>query len=136
MGRSFRVGWGPNGVLVHCGAPVGCNGSQRLLSSVINVEKVAIDRVVRDENNNTKKDLVEFAFDSPLNLHKTINHETQEVKENSGQSKSVGDDNEEDMMHDMKEGSLEIDQESLLLSEEQSSVVGCKKVSVIVSKRK
>ncbi|XP_058004732.1 nuclear pore complex protein NUP96 isoform X1 [Hevea brasiliensis] len=178
MGRSFRVGWGPNGVLVHCGAPVGCNGSQRLLSSVINVEKVAIDRVVRDENNNTKKDLVEFAFDSPLNLHKTINHETQEVevgsfklklqkvlsnrlilseicrsyidiiekqlevpglsssaclvlmhqvmiwelikvlfseRENSGQSKSVGDDNEEDMMHDMKEGSLEIDQESLLL---------------------
>ncbi|XP_020533452.1 nuclear pore complex protein NUP96 isoform X2 [Jatropha curcas] len=178
MGRSFRVGWGPNGVLVHSGAPVGYSGSQRLLSSVINVEKVAIDRVIRDENNKAKKDLVEFAFNSPLNLHKTITHETKEVevgpfklklqkvlsnrlmlseicrsyidvierqlevpglsssarlvlmhhvtiwelirvlfseKENSGQSKSVGDDNEEDMMQDLKEGSLEIDQESLPL---------------------
>ncbi|OAY52713.1 nuclear pore complex protein NUP96 [Manihot esculenta] len=178
MGRSFRVGWGPNGVLVHPGALVGSNGSQRFLSSVINVEKVAIDRVIKDEDNNTKKDLIEFAFDSPLNLHKTINHETKEVevgffklklqkvlsnrltlseicrsyidiiekqlevpglsssarlismhqvmiwelikvlfseRENSGQSKSVGADNEEDMMQDMKEGSLEIDQESLPL---------------------
>eukprot|EP00257_Ricinus_communis_P009024 XP_002527319.2 nuclear pore complex protein NUP96 [Ricinus communis] len=178
MGRSFRVGWGPNGVLVHSGAPVGCNGTQRLLSSVINVEKVAFDRVVRDEDNKASKDLVEFAFDCPLNLHKTINHETKEVevgsfklklqkvvsnrkmlseicrsyidiierqlevprlssparlvlmhqvmvwelikvlfseRENSGQSKSMGADNEEDMMQDIKEGSLEIDQESLPL---------------------
>ncbi|CAA3023854.1 nuclear pore complex NUP96 [Olea europaea subsp. europaea] len=26
MGRSFRAGWGPNGVLVHCGMPVGNTG--------------------------------------------------------------------------------------------------------------
>ncbi|XP_065869361.1 nuclear pore complex protein NUP96 [Euphorbia lathyris] len=178
MGRSFRVGWGPNGVLVHSGAPVACGDSQRLLSSIINVEKVAIDRVVRDENNKANKDLLEFTFDSPLNLHKAINRETREVevggfklrlqkivsdrimlgeicrsyidiiekqleipglsslarlvlmhqvmiwelikvlfseRENSGQSKSVGSDNEEDMMQDTKEGSLEIDHESLPL---------------------
>ncbi|WCJ40414.1 Nuclear pore complex protein NUP96 [Euphorbia peplus] len=178
MGRSFRVGWGPNGVLVHSGTAVGSGGSPKLLSSIINVEKVAIDRVVRDENNKPNKDLLEFTFDSPLNLHKAINRETREVKvgafkltlhkivsdkimlsdicrsyidiierqleipgmsslarlvlmhqvmiwelikvlfserENSGQSKSVGSDNEEDMMEDIKEGPLENDHESLPL---------------------
>ncbi|CAK9169753.1 unnamed protein product [Ilex paraguariensis] len=79
MGRSFRVGWGPNGVLVHTGAPVGSNDSQRVLSSVITLEKVAIDKVVRDENNKVREELTEFCFDSPLNLHKEINHETKEV---------------------------------------------------------
>ncbi|RVW91515.1 Nuclear pore complex protein NUP96 [Vitis vinifera] len=43
--QSFRVGWGPNGILVHAGAAVGGNDSQRVLSSVINLEKVAIDKV-------------------------------------------------------------------------------------------
>ncbi|KAI8544227.1 hypothetical protein RHMOL_Rhmol08G0279500 [Rhododendron molle] len=80
MGRSFRVGWGPNGMLVHPGAPVGSSDPQRILSSVINVEKVAIDKVVRDENNKVGKELTGFCFDSPLNLHKEINHESKEVK--------------------------------------------------------
>lgn len=178
MGRSFRVGWGPNGVLVHSGTPFGSNDSQRVLSSIINVEKVPIDKVVRDENNKVRKELLDFAFNSPLNLHKAMNHETKEVevgsfklklqkivsnrlilseicrsyidiierqlevpglsssarlvlmhqvmiwelikvlfseRENSGQSKSVGADNEEDMMQDMKESSLEVDQEALPL---------------------
>ncbi|CAL5375554.1 unnamed protein product [Camellia sinensis] len=178
MGRSFRVGWGPNGVLVHTGAPVGSSDPRRVLSSVINLEKVAIDKVVRDENNKVKEELVDFCFDSPLNLHKEINHETNEVevgsfkikllklvsnrlmlseicrsyigiierklevpglsssarvvlmhqvmvwelikvlfsaREMSGQSKSVGADNEEDMMHDRKEGSPEVDSEALPL---------------------
>ncbi|KAK9281435.1 hypothetical protein L1049_004337 [Liquidambar formosana] len=176
MGRSFRVGWGPNGVLVHSGAPVGSNDSQRILSSVINLEKVAIDKVVRDENNKMREELVDSCFDSPLNLHKEISHETKEIevgpfklklqklvsnrlilsdicrsyigiverqlevpglsssarvvlmhqvmvwelikvlfadREISGQSKSVGADNEEDMMHDTKEGSPEVDSEAL-----------------------
>ncbi|GLU21993.1 hypothetical protein SLE2022_380960 [Rubroshorea leprosula] len=178
MGRSFRVGWGPNGVLVHSGMPIAGNDSQRVLSSVINVERVAIDKVVRDEHNRVKKELVEFAFDSPLNLHKALNHEIKEVdvgsfhlklqkvvsdrltlsdicrsyidiierqldvpdqsssgrlvlmhqvmvwelikvlfseRENTGQLKSMGADNEEDMMQDLKEGPPEVDPEALPL---------------------
>ncbi|XP_062154861.1 nuclear pore complex protein NUP96 [Alnus glutinosa] len=178
MGRSFRVGWGPNGILVHTGTPVGSNNSQRVLSSVINLEKVAIDRVVRDENNKVREELIEFAFDSPLNFHNEINHETKEVevgsfklrllklvsdrlmlseicrrygdmlerrlevpgltsstrvvlshqvmvwelikvlfsnRENSLKLKSLGADNEEDMMQDMKEASSEVDLEALPL---------------------
>ncbi|XP_023533339.1 nuclear pore complex protein NUP96 [Cucurbita pepo subsp. pepo] len=78
MGRSFRVGWGPNGILVHTGNLVGSTNSQKVLSSVVNVEKVAIDNVVRDENSKVCKELVEFAFDLPLNLHKEMNHEFEE----------------------------------------------------------
>ncbi|XP_022714749.1 nuclear pore complex protein NUP96-like isoform X2 [Durio zibethinus] len=178
MGRSFRVGWGPNGILVHSGAPVGSKDTQRVLSSVINIEKVAIDNVVRDENNKVKKELVDFAFDSPLNLHKALNYEEKEVevgffqlkllnvvcnrlelseicrsyidiierqlevpglsssarlvlmhqvmvwelikvlfseRENTSQLKSMGADNEEDMMHDIKEGLPEVDPEALPL---------------------
>ncbi|KAK8331472.1 hypothetical protein V6Z11_A10G077200 [Gossypium hirsutum] len=87
MGRSFRVGWGPSGILVHSGAPVGSNDGQRVLSSVINVEKVAIDKVVRDENSKVKKELVDFAFDAPLNLHKALNYEEKEVDVGSFQLK-------------------------------------------------
>nr|GMD34284.1 nuclear pore complex protein NUP96 [Ipomoea batatas] len=78
MGRSFRVGWGPNGILVHSGAPVGA--SESIISSVINLEKVAIDQVARDENNKVRDELIDFCFASPLNLHKEINHETKEVE--------------------------------------------------------
>ncbi|KAH7683943.1 nuclear pore complex protein Nup98-Nup96 protein [Dioscorea alata] len=78
MGRSFRVGWGPNGVLVHTGAPVGSTGS--VLSSVINVEKVAIDTVVRDEKGRVKDELIDLCFSSPLNLHKSLDHESVEVE--------------------------------------------------------
>ncbi|KAK8618993.1 hypothetical protein V6N13_132963 [Hibiscus sabdariffa] len=87
MGRSFRVGWGPGGILVHSGAPVGSNDAQRVLSSVINVEKVAIDKVVRDENSKVKKELVDFAFDAPLNLHKALNYEEKAVEVGSFQLK-------------------------------------------------
>ncbi|KAH1047880.1 hypothetical protein J1N35_038664 [Gossypium stocksii] len=87
MGRSFRVGWGPSGILVHSGAPVGRNDGQRVLSSVINVEKVAIDKVVRDENSKVKKELVDFAFDAPLNLHKALNYKEKEVDVGSFQLK-------------------------------------------------
>ncbi|KAM7480292.1 hypothetical protein LguiA_028505 [Lonicera macranthoides] len=178
MGRSFRVGWGPNGVLVHTGAPVGSRNPQRVLSSVINLEKVAIDKVVRDGNNKVREELIDSCFGSPLNLHKELNYEMKEVgdghfklklrklgcnrstlseicrgyigiiesqlevpglssyarvvlmhqvmvwelikvlfssREISGQSKSVGAEIEEDMMHDRKESSQEFDPEALPL---------------------
>ncbi|KAG5249766.1 PRECOCIOUS family protein [Salix suchowensis] len=155
MGRSFRVGWGPNGVLVHCGAPVGSDDSQRFLSSVIHVEKVALDKVVRDENNKFRKelmgsfklklqkvvsnrlmlseicrsyiDIVERQLEVPglsssarlVLMHHVMIWELIKVlfseRENSGLSKSVGADNEEAMMQDLKESSLEVDQEALPL---------------------
>lgn len=80
MGRSFRVGWGPNGVLIHTGTPMGEGNFPRVLSSVINLEKVAVDRVVRDENNKVKEELGNLCFDSLLKFHKSINHETQVVE--------------------------------------------------------
>ncbi|XP_058098481.1 nuclear pore complex protein NUP96 [Magnolia sinica] len=80
MGRSFRVGWGPNGVLVHTGMPVGNASLRKTLSSVINIEKVAIDRAVRDENNKVKEELVDLCFASPLNFHKSISHENTNVE--------------------------------------------------------
>ncbi|KAK4764700.1 hypothetical protein SAY86_025790 [Trapa natans] len=80
MGRSFRVGWGPNGILVHSGAAVGSNNSGKLLSSVITLEKVAIDKAVRDENDKVRKELVELAFDAPMNLHQAIEHEARDVE--------------------------------------------------------
>lgn len=78
MGRSFGVGWGPNGILVHTGAPVGSSNS-REISSVVNLEKVAFDKVVRDENNKVSEDLIDLCFDSLLNIHKELNHETKEI---------------------------------------------------------
>lgn len=78
MGRSFRVGWGPNGVLVHTGAPVG-SSDPPVISSVVNLEKVAFDKVVRDENNKVSENLIDCCFDSLLNFHKELNHETIEV---------------------------------------------------------
>ncbi|OIT35661.1 PREDICTED: nuclear pore complex protein NUP96 [Nicotiana attenuata] len=80
MRRSFGVGWGPNGVLIHSGAPVGSKDSQSL-SSIINLEKVAFDQVARDENKKFKEELVDLFFDSPLLLHKEISHETKEFGE-------------------------------------------------------
>ncbi|KAJ6833517.1 nuclear pore complex protein NUP96 [Iris pallida] len=77
MGRSFRVGWGPNGVLVHTGTPVG--KSRNILSSVITIEKVAIDRTVRDGNDKVKEELVDLGFSSPLDLHKSLDRESIEV---------------------------------------------------------
>ncbi|KAL7099626.1 hypothetical protein ACP275_09G096500 [Erythranthe tilingii] len=80
MGRSFRVGWGPNGVLVHSGMPIGNNDTDVLLSSIINVEKVAIDKVTRDENGKVREELTDFCFSSPLSLHKELSHETRKVE--------------------------------------------------------
>ncbi|PKA54513.1 hypothetical protein AXF42_Ash000348 [Apostasia shenzhenica] len=81
MGRSFRVGWGPNGMLVHTGSPVGKTGIG--LSSVIHLEKVAINNVVRDDQNKLKDELVDFCFSFPLNLHQSLDHETLEFKVDS-----------------------------------------------------
>ncbi|XP_071742668.1 nuclear pore complex protein NUP96 [Rutidosis leptorrhynchoides] len=79
MGRSFGIGWGPNGVLLHCGSTVGGGVQKRELSSMINLEKVATDDVVRDENNKVREELIDLCFDAPLNFHKEISHETNEV---------------------------------------------------------
>ncbi|KAM2425270.1 hypothetical protein ACFX1W_022730 [Malus domestica] len=51
-----------------------------MLSSIINIEKVVIDSVVRDENNKVREELVDMAIDSPLDLHKGISHQTKEIE--------------------------------------------------------
>ncbi|RAL41394.1 hypothetical protein DM860_010188 [Cuscuta australis] len=78
MGRSFRAGWGPNGILVHSGAPVGA--SESTISSIINLEKVSIGKVAKDTNDKVRDELVDFCFASPLALHREIKHETQEIE--------------------------------------------------------
>lgn len=78
MGKSFRVGWGPNGVLVHTGSPVSQSGTG--LSSIINIERVATDRVVRDEENKIKEEWIDLCFASPLNLHKSLDHKFENIK--------------------------------------------------------
>ncbi|KAL1347456.1 hypothetical protein HN51_023539 [Arachis hypogaea] len=178
MGKSFRVGWGPNGILLHSGAPVGSGSEYKVLSSVVSLEKVAFDNFVRDENNKVSEELVESALISPLNFHKEINHVKEEVRigpcklkllkleancsmlsdishgycdiierqltvpglssttrlglthqvmtwelirvlffdrKQKGQVESLGADNEEDMMQDMKEVYQDVDQEALPL---------------------
>ncbi|KVH90316.1 hypothetical protein Ccrd_007693 [Cynara cardunculus var. scolymus] len=79
MGRSFAIAWGPNDLLLHCGSTAGNSLQKRELSSTINLEKVAIDNVIRDENNKVREELIDLCFDSPLNFHKELNHETKEV---------------------------------------------------------
>ncbi|RCV46332.1 hypothetical protein SETIT_9G523200v2 [Setaria italica] len=78
MGRSFRVGWGPNGMLVHSGSLVNSPGTG--LSSVIHIEKVASDKVVRDDKNKIKEDLAELVFSDPMDLHKSLDHEFLETE--------------------------------------------------------
>ncbi|KAG9451652.1 hypothetical protein H6P81_011617 [Aristolochia fimbriata] len=79
MGRSFRVGWGPNGILVHTGTPVGNTSYVNGLSSIVLVEKVAINKAIIDENNEIQDALVNSRFISPLELHKSITHETTDI---------------------------------------------------------
>uniref|UniRef100_A0A0D9Z2Q9 Peptidase S59 domain-containing protein n=1 Tax=Oryza glumipatula TaxID=40148 RepID=A0A0D9Z2Q9_9ORYZ len=78
MGRSFRVGWGPNGILVHSGSLVNRPGTG--LSSVIHIEKVAGDKVVRDEKNKIKEELTDLCFSDPLDLHRRLHHEYLETE--------------------------------------------------------
>ncbi|KAF8080371.1 hypothetical protein N665_0951s0008 [Sinapis alba] len=80
MGRSFRAGWGPNGVLLHTGKPIGSSSSRRVLSSVVNVDKIAIDKVVRDKKEKVQKELIDTAFETPLTLHKELYHEEEDVR--------------------------------------------------------
>lgn len=80
MGRSFRAGWGPNGVLFHTGKPICSSSSQMVLSSVINKEKIAIDKVVWDRKGKVQKELIDSAFEAPLSLHKELNHVEEEVR--------------------------------------------------------
>ncbi|KAF8718221.1 hypothetical protein HU200_025715 [Digitaria exilis] len=81
MGRSFRVGWGPNGMLVHSGSLVNSPGMG--LSSVIHIEKVASDRVVRDDKNKIKEDLAALVFSDLMDLHKSLDHEFLETESDS-----------------------------------------------------
>lgn len=83
MGRSFRVGWGPNGVLVHSGTPVAGNVHQGNISSMISIERVAIDKVARDESNKLKDEAVDSFFNSALDLHKSLDHEPMEIESGS-----------------------------------------------------
>lgn len=69
MGRSFGVGWGPNGMLVHSGMSVGRTAAVNGLSSLINIQKVALDRTVRDEQGEVNDDLIDLQFVSPLKHH-------------------------------------------------------------------
>ncbi|KAF3793809.1 Nuclear pore complex protein [Nymphaea thermarum] len=80
MGRSFRVGWGPNGLLAHSGLPVKNNGYEKGLSSLVNIEKVAFDQTVRDEEKKVKEELIDLRFISPLNLHKSLDHKTVSIQ--------------------------------------------------------
>lgn len=81
MGRSFRVGWGPNGLLVHSGSLVNSPGTG--LSSVIHIEKVASDKVVRDDKDKIKDDLTELCFSAPMDLHKSLDHDFLETESDS-----------------------------------------------------
>ncbi|KAL3697517.1 hypothetical protein R1sor_011593 [Riccia sorocarpa] len=72
LGRSFRVGWGPNGVLVHSGAPVASESKNLVLSSHFHIQKVALDGTVRDNENMVVEELVQLQFVSPLTLHMTM----------------------------------------------------------------
>ncbi|KAG6513568.1 hypothetical protein ZIOFF_023900 [Zingiber officinale] len=81
MGRSFRVGWGPNGILVHSGTPVGSPSCG--LSSQVNIQKVAMDKTVRDKNNKINEELVDLHFSSLMNLHKSVEHETSQLVHDS-----------------------------------------------------
>lgn len=81
MGRSFRVGWGPNGILVHSGTLVGSPSCG--LSSQVNIQKVAMDKTVRDMNNKINEELVDLCFSSLMNLHKSVEHETSQLVHDS-----------------------------------------------------
>lgn len=70
LGCSFRVGWGPHGILVHSGNPVGVEGLT--MSSMVQVEKVALDACVRDKEGKVRDELIELQFVSPLNLHMSL----------------------------------------------------------------
>lgn len=82
-----QQGWGSKGVLAHRGALDGSNDPMKVLSFVIHPEKVAIDKVSRDESRKIRDELIDFGFDSPLNLHQEIDHETKEVGVGSVKSK-------------------------------------------------
>lgn len=77
LGCSFRVGWGPNGVLYHSSTQVGQGGTKNGLSSCIQTERVALDRTVRDDGV-VKDELVELQFVSPLSLHMSMSQVTLE----------------------------------------------------------
>lgn len=81
MGRSFRVGWGPNGILLHSGSLVNSPGTG--LSSVIHIEKVVADKVVRDEQNKVKAELTELCFSDPMDLHRRLDRELLETESDS-----------------------------------------------------
>ncbi|KAJ3673771.1 hypothetical protein LUZ60_005763 [Juncus effusus] len=81
MGRTFRAGWGPNGILIHSGNPnSSLNPKNQGLSSVIHIERVELDKIARDKTGKVNPNLVEQCFESPLEFHKSIQHESQEIE--------------------------------------------------------
>eukprot|EP00250_Pteridium_aquilinum_P020942 c24994_g1_i1 orf=497-3847(+) len=85
LGCSFRVGWGPHGLLAHPGNPVGVEGVT--LSSVVHVEKVALDGCVRDKDGKVRDDLIELQFISPLYLHMSLSRVVDGMDEHSSKIK-------------------------------------------------
>ncbi|GBG62974.1 hypothetical protein CBR_g34675 [Chara braunii] len=81
LGRSFRVGWGPNGILVHAGNPTGKVGISCAVSSKICVEKVSLDRTSRDENGAKRDELMDLQFVEPLVWHKSMSRRVVEQME-------------------------------------------------------
>lgn len=78
LGRSFRVGWGPGGVLVHTGytagsgyAP-GSNKGALPLSSVVRVQRVAYHRVISDAQGGVPEVLAQRRLVGPLLVHLSL----------------------------------------------------------------
>ncbi|CAM6098075.1 unnamed protein product [Calypogeia fissa] len=81
FGRSFRVGWGPNGVFVHSGARTGTDTENVVLSSRLHIEKVALDSTVRGGDHKVLDELVELQFVSPLKLHMSMSKVVESVRQ-------------------------------------------------------
>ncbi|KAL4559882.1 hypothetical protein LXL04_032028 [Taraxacum kok-saghyz] len=67
MSKSFAISFGPNNLLLNSN------------SSIITLQKIPTDNIVKDENNKIREELIESCFDSPLKFHKEITHETKKV---------------------------------------------------------
>lgn len=72
LGCSFRVGWGPNGILIHSASGLRKEETRSVLSSCITFERVALDRTVRDDEGTVRDELVDLQFVSPLLLHMSM----------------------------------------------------------------
>ncbi|MED6215984.1 hypothetical protein PIB30_003184 [Stylosanthes scabra] len=97
MGKSFRVGWGPNGILVHSDISHGyCDIIERQLTvpGLSSTTRLGLTHQVMTW------ELIRVLFSE---------------RKQKGQVESLGADNEEDMMQDTKEVYQDVDQEALPL---------------------